>query len=132
MDGSPEILESGGAHFYSRILQVNSGEGQRGYSEEAHQGALFVFALRETEEGNPPLDRSPLVLPLELRESGANLGSLLIALVIAFTVVGSVALGITLAYTTVLGLLHVFAQSGTHRAKPALVLVHSQSHAGAD
>jgi len=30
MDGSPEMLESGSAHFYSRILVINSGKRQRG------------------------------------------------------------------------------------------------------
>src|ERR1700756_564244 len=42
------------------------------------------------------------------RESGPFVGSLLIAFVITFTVTGSVALGIMLAYSSVLGLLHVF------------------------
>ncbi|MBV9341667.1 MAG: hypothetical protein JO159_12365 [Acidobacteria bacterium] len=59
------------------------------------------------------------------------MGSLLVAFVIAFTVVGSLALGITLAYSSVLGLLHVFAQNGTTKPKPSLVLVRSHS-AGAD
>jgi uncharacterized membrane protein HdeD (DUF308 family) len=58
-------------------------------------------------------------------------GSLLIAAVMIFTVAGSVALGVTLAYTGVLALLHAFA--GRHqRPQPALVLVHSQSQVGAD
>jgi len=30
MDGSPEMLESGNAQFYSRILFVNSSKRQRG------------------------------------------------------------------------------------------------------
>ena len=55
----------------------------------------------------------------------------MVAFVVTFTVAGSVVLGITLAYTSVLALLHAFA----HRAqkpRPALVLVHSQSHASGD
>jgi hypothetical protein len=51
-------------------------------------------------------------------------GSLLIAFVITFTVTGSVALGIVLAYTSVLGLLHAFAYRNRDR-NPALVLVPS-------
>jgi len=65
------------------------------------------------------------------RESGPNLGSLLVASVLTFTVAGSVALGITLAYTSVLALLHAFADR-TQKPRPALVLVHSQSHASGD
>jgi hypothetical protein len=45
------------------------------------------------------------------------------------TVAGSVALGISLAYTSVLALLHAFAarhQPGPQTA-PALVLVHSET-----
>jgi hypothetical protein len=65
------------------------------------------------------------------RESGPNLGSLLVAFVITFTVTGSVALGIALAYTSVLGLLHAFAQS-TRKPQPAPVLVLSQTHVSGD
>jgi hypothetical protein len=65
------------------------------------------------------------------RESGPNLGSLLIAFVITFTVTGSVALGIALAYTSVLGLLHAFAQS-TRKPQSAPVLVLSQTHVSGD
>ncbi len=43
------------------------------------------------------------------------------------TVAGSVALGITLAYTSVLALLHAFAARNHRTPAPALVLVHSQS-----
>lgn len=45
---------------------------------------------------------------------------------ISFTVAGSVALGIVLAYSSVLALLHAFAHS-TRKPQPALILVHSQS-----
>jgi hypothetical protein len=65
------------------------------------------------------------------RESGPNLGSLLVAFVVTFTVAGSVALGISLAYTSVLALLHAFAHR-TQKPRPALVLVHSQGHASGD
>ena len=59
------------------------------------------------------------------------MGSLLVASVLTFTVAGSVALGITLAYTSVLALLHAFADRA-HKPRPALVLVHSQSHISGD
>jgi len=39
------------------------------------------------------------------------LGSLLVAVVLSFTVAGSVALGITAAYASVLALLHAFAHN---------------------
>ncbi|HEY4052465.1 MAG TPA: hypothetical protein VGL74_01905 [Terriglobales bacterium] len=65
------------------------------------------------------------------RESGPNLGSLLVAFVVSFTVAGSVALGISLAYTSVLALLHAFAHR-MQKPRPALVLVHSQSHVSGD
>ncbi len=59
------------------------------------------------------------------------MGSLLIAVVMTVTVAGSVVLGIALAYTSVLALLHAFA--ARHSApQPSLVLAHSQSQAGAD
>jgi hypothetical protein len=65
------------------------------------------------------------------RESGPNLGSLLVAFVVSFTVAGSLALGIGLAYTAFLALLHAFAHSAP---KPAarLVLVGSENHASGD
>jgi hypothetical protein len=69
--------------------------------------------------------------PLDRRESGPNVGSLLVAFVVTFTVAGSVALGISLAYTSVLALLHAFAHR-TQKPRPALVLVHSQGHASGD
>jgi hypothetical protein len=58
-------------------------------------------------------------------------GSLLVAFVVTFTVAGSVALGITLAYTSVIALLHAFADRN-QKLRPALVLVHSQSHVSGD
>jgi ABC-type Na+ efflux pump permease subunit len=65
------------------------------------------------------------------RESGPNLGSLLVAFVVSFTVAGSLALGIALAYTAFLALLHAFAHNPP---KPAsrLVLVNSENHASGD
>jgi len=58
-------------------------------------------------------------------------GSLLTAVVMIFTVAGSVFLGITLAYTSVLALLHAFAARDL-APKPALVLVPTQSQVGGD
>ena len=76
-------------------------------------------------------ERSPLIVPQNRRESGPIVGSLLIAFVVTFTVTGSFALGITLAYTAVIGLLHAFAYSKRER-EPALVLVPSQTHVSGD
>ncbi|HET8826695.1 MAG TPA: hypothetical protein VFM77_16260 [Terriglobales bacterium] len=59
------------------------------------------------------------------------MGSLFAVAVMVFTVAGSVVLGISLAYTGVLALLHAFA-ARNHAPKPALVLVHTESHVGAD
>lgn len=53
------------------------------------------------------------------------------AFVVTFTVAGSLALGIALAYTGVLGLLHAFAYHARKPA-PALVLIASQNHASGD
>ena len=77
------------------------------------------------------LERIRWLPRLDRRESGPSLGSLLVAFVISFTVAGSLALGITLAYIAVLALLHAFADK-TRQPKPALVLAHSQSHASGD
>ncbi|HZP16486.1 MAG TPA: hypothetical protein VFB00_00875 [Terriglobales bacterium] len=59
------------------------------------------------------------------------MGSLLAAFIIAFTVAGSLALGITLAYSSVLALLHAFAHN-SRKPEPALVLAPSQGHLGGD
>ncbi|HTM35958.1 MAG TPA: hypothetical protein VL156_04365 [Terriglobales bacterium] len=53
------------------------------------------------------------------------------AAVMIFTVAGSVILGIALAYSSVLALLHAFA-ARRHAPKPALVLVPSQGQVGGD
>lgn len=58
------------------------------------------------------------------------MGSLLVAFVITFTVAGSVTLGVALAYSAFMGLLHAFAVKA--RQPQPLVLMHSQSHAGGD
>jgi hypothetical protein len=68
---------------------------------------------------------------LDRRESGPNLGSLLVAFVISFTVAGSLVLGIAAAYTSVIALLHAFAHR-TRKTSPALVLVTSQNHVSGD
>jgi hypothetical protein len=65
------------------------------------------------------------------RESGLIVGSLLVAFVVTFTITGSLALGVTLAYTAIIGLLHAFAYSKRER-KPALVLVPSQQQVSGD
>jgi len=57
--------------------------------------------------------------------------SLLVAFVVTFTVAGSLALGIALAYTGVLVLLHAFADR-SHQPRPSLVLVHGQTQLSGD
>jgi hypothetical protein len=59
------------------------------------------------------------------------LGSLLVAFVMTFTVAGSVALGIALAYSSVISLLRAFAHR-TSRPQPSLMLVHSESRMSGD
>ncbi len=54
-----------------------------------------------------------------------------VAAVMILTVAGTVVLGISLAYTGVLALLHAFA-ARNQASKPALVLVHTEGHVGAD
>jgi hypothetical protein len=68
---------------------------------------------------------------LNRRESGPNLGNLLVAFVVSFTVAGSLALGIAAAYTCVIGLLHAFAYS-SRKSAPALVLATTQTHVSGD
>jgi len=70
-------------------------------------------------------------LLLERREGRNILGSLLTAFVVSFTVAGSVALGITAAYATVLALLHAFAHSA-HQPQPRMVLVPTENRASGD
>jgi hypothetical protein len=65
------------------------------------------------------------------RESGPNLGSLLVAFVLTFTVAGCFALGVALTYFSVLALLHAFAYS-SRQPEPALVLVPTQNHVSGD
>jgi len=131
VDGFPEMLESEVAQFYSCILQVNGGKRQRGYIKNARQrGRITRRRVRFWGTRGSIIAglKSVDYRRLGRRESGLTLGSLLVAFVITFTVAGSVALGITLAYTAVLGLLHAFAPS-SRKPQPALVLVHSQGQA---
>jgi hypothetical protein len=74
---------------------------------------------------------NPLPVAAIGRERGPHLGSLLVAFVITFTVAGSLALGIALAYSSVIALLHAFAYS-SRKPAPRLVLVASENHAGGD
>jgi len=59
------------------------------------------------------------------------LESLLVAFVVTFTVAGSLALGIALAYFSTLALLHAFAYN-SRKAAPSLVLVARGNHASGD
>lgn len=61
--------------------------------------------------------------------------SLFVPLILCFTVVGSVALGVVATYAAVIGILHAFgraSQPETARQRPRLVLVPTQSQAGGD
>ena len=56
-------------------------------------------------------------------------------LILCFTVIASVSLGVLAAYATVIGILHTFgraAQAGPVVQRPRLVLVPTQTHASGD
>jgi len=59
------------------------------------------------------------------------LGTLLVAFVVTFTVAGSFALGIILAYSSILALLHAFAHN-SRKPQPTLVLVPTQNQVSGD
>jgi hypothetical protein len=67
-----------------------------------------------------------------LQESRPNLGGLLVAFVISFTVVTVVVVGILAAYAAVTGILHAFAYVSRQRASGTPILVPSQSQASGD
>jgi hypothetical protein len=60
------------------------------------------------------------------------LGTLLVALIISFTAVTVVLVGIFAAYAAVTGILHAFAYSSRQRTNRTAMLVPSQSHASGD
>jgi hypothetical protein len=63
------------------------------------------------------------------------LGSLLSVLILSFTVLTVLAIGILSAYASVIGILHTFANQSRQRADEKPVLAHSQAraaHAGGD
>jgi hypothetical protein len=70
-------------------------------------------------------------LLLGRREGRPILGSLLVAVVISFTVAGSVALGVTAAYASVLALLHAFSQNAP-KPHPRMILVPGEHRASGD
>lgn len=70
-------------------------------------------------------------LLLERREGRPNLGGLLVAVVVSFTVAGAVALGITAAYASVVALLHAFAHESQKTQAPVL-LVSSHNQVSGD
>jgi hypothetical protein len=56
-------------------------------------------------------------------------------LILCFTVIASVSLGVLAAYATVIGILHTFgraAQTEPVALRPRLVLVPTQTHASGD
>jgi len=66
------------------------------------------------------------------KESRPNLGGLLVAFAISFTVVTVVVVGILTAYATVTGVLHFFHYLSRQRGRRTPILVPSQSQAGGD
>jgi hypothetical protein len=71
-------------------------------------------------------------LLLERREARPILTTLLVAVVLSFTILCSVALGITAAYASVLALLHAFVQNSSQSQPPRTVLVTSENRVGID
>jgi hypothetical protein len=66
---------------------------------------------------------------------GENVISLFVPVILCFTVVASVGLGIGATYATVIGILHAFgraSQPEVARQRPRLVLVPTQSQASGD
>ena len=59
------------------------------------------------------------------------MGTLLVAFVVTVTVAGCFALGIVLAYTSILALLRAFAYN-SRKPQPALVLVPTQNPVSGD
>ena len=60
------------------------------------------------------------------------MGTLLVALIISFTAVTVVLVGIFAACAAVTGILHAFAYSSRQRTTRTTMLVPSQSHASGD
>jgi hypothetical protein len=56
---------------------------------------------------------------------------LLVAVVVSFTVAGSVALGITAAYVSVIALLHAFA-TRSRKQQPGMIFAPSQQQVSGD
>ncbi|HEX3738872.1 MAG TPA: hypothetical protein VHV29_04020 [Terriglobales bacterium] len=59
------------------------------------------------------------------------MGSLLVAFVVSFTVAGSVALGITAAYVSVITLLHAFANRSP-KPQSAVIFATTHTHVSGD
>jgi hypothetical protein len=58
--------------------------------------------------------------------------SLVMPLILCFTVVASVSFGILAAYAVVFGILSTFGQAQPKMERPRLVLVPTQNHASGD
>ena len=109
VDGSPEMLESGSAQLYLRILLANSGKRQRGLdSGQRHQPKTAIC------------------------KKAGTLGSILSVCILCFTVVSVLAIGILSAYASVIGILHTFASQSPRRSeeKPVLAPQARAAHAG--
>jgi hypothetical protein len=89
------------------------------------------LALLNELAGCQPGIKPFLFLLLEQREGRPNLGSLLVAFVVTFTVAGTVALGITAAYLSVVALLHAFAHE-SRKPDSRMVLVTTQNQLTGD
>jgi len=71
-------------------------------------------------------------LLLEQLEARPILATLFVAIVLSFTIAGSVALGITVAYASVLALLRAFARNSPQSQAPRTVLAASENRVGVD
>lgn len=62
------------------------------------------------------------------------MNSLFMPLILCFTVIASVSLGVLAAYATVIGILHTFGRAAQTQPaqRPRLVLVPTQTHASGD
>jgi hypothetical protein len=114
VDGSSEMLESGSAQLYSRILVANKSKRQT--RVDWQYGIEFPIFLQL----------------LHFIESGPNLSNLLAILVLAFTSISVVTLGIFSTYGTVLMILNAVSYSSSPSLARPFQLVTSETQAGGD
>ena len=114
VDGSSEMSESGSAQLYSRILVANKSKRQT--RVDWRYGAEFPIFY----------DCCACI------ESGPNLSNLLAILVLAFTSISVVALGIFSTYGTVLMILNAVSYRSSPSLARSFQLIASETQAGGD